>query len=51
MDKERRKTLVTILIKVGRSHAVDVMGYIFLAGIVIVTMTGGWVVYQDRKNR
>ncbi len=29
----------------------DVMGYIFLVGIVIVTMIGGWVVYQDRKNR
>ena len=27
----------------------DIMGYIFLAGIIIVLATGGWVFYQDRK--
>jgi hypothetical protein len=27
----------------------DVMGYIFLAGIIIVLATGGWVFYQDHK--
>jgi hypothetical protein len=29
----------------------DVMGYIFLAGIVIVLATGLWVLYQDRRHR
>jgi hypothetical protein len=29
----------------------DVMGYIFLAGIIIVLATGGWVFYQDRRHR
>ena len=29
----------------------DVMGYIFLAGIVIVLITTGWVLYQDRTHR
>jgi hypothetical protein len=29
----------------------DVMGYIFLVGIIIVLATGGWVLYQDRRHR
>jgi len=29
----------------------DVMAYIFMVGIVIVLVTGGWVLYQDRKHR
>lgn len=29
----------------------DVMGYIFMAGIVIVLITGGWVLYSDRSRR
>lgn len=29
----------------------DLMGYIFLAGIIIVLVTGGWVMYQDRRHR
>ena len=29
----------------------DVMGYIFMAGIVIVLITGGWVLYSDRTDR
>ncbi len=29
----------------------DVMGYIFMAGIVIVLITGGWVLYSDRTHR
>jgi hypothetical protein len=29
----------------------DVMGYIFLVGILIVLATGGWVLYQDRRPR
>ncbi len=29
----------------------DVMGYIFMAGILIVLATGGWVLYQDRRRR
>jgi hypothetical protein len=29
----------------------DIMGYIFLAGIIIVLATGGWVMYQDRRHR
>ncbi len=29
----------------------DVMGYIFIAGIVIVLITAGWVLYSDRTHR
>lgn len=29
----------------------DIMGYIFLAGIIIVLATGGWVYYQDHRHR
>lgn len=29
----------------------DVMGYIFMVGIVIVLATGGWVLYRDRGHR
>ncbi len=29
----------------------DVMGYIFMAGTVIVLIVGGWVLYQDRTQR
>jgi hypothetical protein len=29
----------------------DVMGYIFMAGILIVLAAGGWVLYQDRRHR
>jgi len=28
----------------------DVMGYIFMVGTIIVLVTGGWVIYQDRKR-
>ena len=29
----------------------DVMGYIFMAGTVIVLITAGWVRYQDRQEQ
>ena len=29
----------------------DVMGYIFMVGTLIVLVTGGWVLYHDRKRR
>ncbi len=29
----------------------DVMGYIFMVGTLIVLATGAWVWYQDRKRR
>jgi hypothetical protein len=29
----------------------DVMGYIFMVGILVVLATGGWVLYQDRRRR
>ena len=28
----------------------DIMGYIFLIGTLVVLATGGWVLYHDRRQ-
>ena len=41
-------TLAVLVFKA--QWAMDVMGYIFMVGTIIVLAVGGWVLYQDHKT-